>query len=103
MSETLFEDVRAFVRADSSRRRIPGVALGVLHDGAEHTAGLGVTNADHPLAVDADTLFQVGSITKTFTALAAVRLVEDGKLDLDRPVRAYLPELRLPDRSVTET
>ena len=103
MSETLFEDLRAFVEAEAARRRIPGVALGVRHDGAEHAGGFGVTNADHPLAVDADTLFQVGSIAKTFTALAAVRLVEDGTLDLDRPVRAYLPELRLPDPGATET
>jgi len=65
--------------------------VGVLRDGVEHTAAFGVTSVDNPLPVDADTLFQVGSITKTFTATAAMRLVDQGRLELDRPLRAYLP------------
>jgi CubicO group peptidase (beta-lactamase class C family) len=83
-----------------ARLRVPGVAVGLLLDGAEHTAGFGVTNVDHPLPVDADTLFQVGSTTKTATATLAVQLAEAGALDLDAPVRAYLPELRLADEAV---
>ena len=47
--------------------------------------------------VDVDTVFQIGSTTKTFTGTAAMRLVEAGKLDLDTPLRAYLPDLRLRD------
>jgi hypothetical protein len=42
--------------------QVPGVALGVIHDGQAHTAGFGVTSIEHPLAVTADTLFQIGSI-----------------------------------------
>src|SRR5207248_1874831 len=78
VSESVFDDLSAFVGAETARRRIPGVALGVLHQGVEHTAAFGVTSAEQPLPVDADTLFQVGSITKTFTAMAAVRLVAQG-------------------------
>lgn len=72
------------------RLHVPGVAAGVLHDGAEHVAGFGVTNVEHPLPVDGDTLFQIGSTTKTITGTAGMRLVESGKLDLDAPVRTYL-------------
>ena len=79
------------------RLHVPGVALGVIHGDVEHTAGFGVTNIDHPLPVDADTLFQIGSITKTFTGTVAMMLVEQGKLDLDAPLRTYLPKLRLQD------
>jgi CubicO group peptidase (beta-lactamase class C family) len=79
---------------------VPGVAVGLLHDSQEHIAAFGVTSVDNPLAVDEDTLFQVGSITKTFSATAAMRLVDDGRLDLDRPVRAYLPDLQLADPNV---
>jgi len=50
------------------RRRVPCVAIGLLHDGQEHTAAFGVTGTDNPLPVDEGTLFQVGPITKTFTA-----------------------------------
>ena len=52
------------------------------------------------MPVDPDTLFQIGSTTKTYTGMAAMRLVEQGKLDLDAPVRTYLPDLRLADEAV---
>ena len=75
----------------------PGVALGVLYGDAEYTAGFGVTSLDHPLPVTAETLFQIGSITKTFVGTAIMRLEEAGKLSLDMPLRTYLPDLRLAD------
>jgi CubicO group peptidase (beta-lactamase class C family) len=76
---------------------IPGVAVGVLCQGETHTAGFGVTNVDHPLPVTDETLFQIGSITKTFTGTAIMRLVEMGKLDLDATVRTYVPEFKVSD------
>ena len=82
------------------RLYVPGVAVGVLHEGVEHVAGFGVTNVYHPLPVDADTLFQIGSTTKTVTGTAVMLLVEMGKLDLDAPVRTYLPDLRLSSADV---
>lgn len=103
VSEAQFGEFRSFVEAGVARRHLPGVAIGLLHDGIEHTATFGVTNVDHPLAVDEDTLFQVGSITKTFTATAAMRLVDEGRLDLNRPVQAYLPEFKVVDSSATAT
>jgi CubicO group peptidase (beta-lactamase class C family) len=95
-----FDDLRALVAEEVERSRVPGFALGLLHAGEEHSAGFGVTNLQHPLSVDGDTLFQIGSITKTFTATAAMRLVEEGRLDLDAPVRNYVPQLRLRDEQV---
>src|SRR5437870_6822200 len=79
---------------------VPGVAVGLIADGEETVQGFGVTNVDHPLPVDGDTLFQIGSITKTVTATALMRLVERGTVSLDVPVRTYLPELRLRDERV---
>ncbi len=87
------------------RFHVPGVALGVQLGDDEFTAGFGVTSVEHPLPVTADTLFQIGSTTKTFTATLAMRLVE-GKggvtllLQLDAPVRKYLPDFRLRDETV---
>ncbi len=92
-----FEALKGFVGEAQERLGVPGVAIGLRLRGVEHTAGLGVTSIEHPLEVDPNTLFQIGSITKTFTATAVMRLVEAGRLELDRPVRAYLPELRLSD------
>jgi CubicO group peptidase (beta-lactamase class C family) len=92
-----FEQVVDVARGSMEELAVPGVALGVLFDGEERTAGLGVTSIENPLDVTPDTLFQIGSITKTFTATAMMRLVEDEKLALDEPVRTYLPDFRVAD------
>jgi CubicO group peptidase (beta-lactamase class C family) len=81
---------------------VPGVSAGVLVDGREETAFHGVTSIENPLPVDATTLFQFGSTGKTFTATAVMRLVEQGLVELEAPVRTYVPELALKDASVAE-
>jgi CubicO group peptidase (beta-lactamase class C family) len=85
------------------RLAVPGAAVGVYHRGVEHFAVHGVTSIDNPLPVDEHTLFQIGSVGKTFTATALMRLVEDGRIDLDSPVRHYVPELRLRDEVAAES
>jgi CubicO group peptidase (beta-lactamase class C family) len=88
------------IAAAMEKYAVPGVALGIVHGDDEHMAGFGVTNIEQPLPVDADTLFQIGSTTKTVAATLAMRLVEEGTLDLDAPIRTYLPALRLQDADV---
>jgi CubicO group peptidase (beta-lactamase class C family) len=87
------------VEGEMRKREIPGVALGVLYRDEIRTAGFGVTNVDHPLPVTEDTLFQIGSITKTFTGTAVMRLVEMGELELDAAVRTYLPDFKVSDET----
>ncbi len=99
---SLDDELHTFIEQAMAHYHIPGVAVGVYHNGAQQVGGLGVTNVDHPLAVDAHTLYQIGSISKTFTGTTAMRLVEQGKLDLDAPIRTYLPDLRLADAEATE-
>jgi CubicO group peptidase (beta-lactamase class C family) len=94
---TLFGALDATIREAMTGAGIPGVAVGVLYTGGEYLAGYGVTNVESPQPVDADTLFQIGSITKTMTMAACLRLVEQGRLDLATPIRQYLPDLRLSD------
>jgi CubicO group peptidase (beta-lactamase class C family) len=95
-----FAEVREAAQAALERLHVPGAAVGVSLDGHHEVAGLGVTNVEHPLPVDEATLFQVGSITKTFTGTLVMRLVEAGRIDLDAPIRRYLPGLRLADDDV---
>jgi CubicO group peptidase (beta-lactamase class C family) len=83
--------------------QVPGVAVGVLVDGREEYAFHGVTSIENALPITADTLFQFGSTGKTFTATALLRLVEQGLVNLDAPVRTYLPEFRLKDEEVART
>ena len=66
-------------------------------DGREDYASHGVTSVDNPLPVDRDTLHVLGSVTKTYTATALMRLAAAGQIELDAPVRRYVPELVLAD------
>ena len=86
-----------FVEATATEHAIPGVAVGLWVDGREFYACHGVTSVDNPLPVDQDTLYILGSVTKTYTATALMRLVAEGRVELDAPVRRYVPELRLAD------
>ncbi len=95
-----FEEVLDVARSSLDELSVPGVALGILSEGEEETAGLGVTSLENPLEVTPDTLFQIGSITKTYTATAIMSLVEQGSVGLDEPVRAYLPDFKLVEEDV---
>jgi len=81
---------------------VPGAAAGVVTAGRRTVAFAGVTSVDNPLPVDERTLFQLGSVAKTYTATALVRLAEQGRVDLGERVRAYVPELRLHDERVAD-
>ena len=97
---TPFETLVERARARMPELGVPGVAIAVLHQGQVESIGLGVTSVENPLPMTADTILQVGSISKTFLGTTAMRLVDAGVLNLDAPVRSYLPELKLRDPSV---
>lgn len=86
----------------AERLEVPGVAVGMIVEGEERYAFHGVTSIENPLPVDEHTLFQSGSTGKTFTGTALLRLVDRGDIDLDAPVRTYLPEFRVKDPDATE-
>ncbi|MFJ3724734.1 serine hydrolase domain-containing protein [Streptomyces sp. NPDC090045] len=89
-----------FVAAKAAEFGIPGAAVGVRIDGREFYACHGVTSVAHPLPVDERTLFVLGSVTKAHTATALMRLVAEGRVELEAPVRRYVPELVLADERV---
>lgn len=99
--ESAWEQVVACAEAAMKTHGVPGAVVGILHQGEIKTAGLGVTHVEHPLPVTPDTLFQIGSITKTYTATAIMRLVEQGKLALDEPVRTYVPDFAVVDEDTS--
>jgi CubicO group peptidase (beta-lactamase class C family) len=98
-TDALFRELDATIEAGMARYQIPGVAVGMYYQGQEYVRGYGVTTVDHPQPVDGDTLFRIASTTKTFTGTAVMRLVEQGLLDLDAPVRRYIPDFRLADEA----
>ena len=95
-------DLQVALEERGSALGVPGAAVGIVHGDRDHYAFHGVTSIENPLPVDARTLFQFGSTGKTYTSTAILRLVDRGRVDLDAPVRRYVPELRLRDEAVAE-
>ncbi|MFC4009885.1 serine hydrolase domain-containing protein [Nonomuraea purpurea] len=88
--------VDAYVEEYRTATGLPGVAVVVTKgDKVIHAAGYGQTATGEP--VTADTPMAVASVSKSFTALAVMRLAEQGKVALDQPVRRYLPEFTMAD------
>ena len=80
--------------------KVPGVAIAILRDGkVVQTAGFGVRERGTQDAVNADTLFSVGSISKVVTAATTLRQVAAGRIDLDRNVNDYLKSWQVPRAS----
>jgi len=90
-----YSSLAAAVQGEAARWNVPGITAAVLLDGERTTAAAGVTNLEQPVPVTPDTRFQVGSITKVFTATAIMALVERGRLDLDAPITEWVPDLPL--------
>ena len=96
-----FDALVSLVEKKMTEYGVPGVSFGVVKNGEVRTRAFGVTNLDNPQPVTADTVFPLASITKTIVATAVMRLVEQGKLDLDAPVRQYLPNFRVQDEAMS--
>jgi D-aminopeptidase len=75
----------------------PGLVVGVVKDGAViYRRGFGMASLEHAVANTPKTRMRIGSTSKHFTCLLALLLAEEGKLDLDAPIRTYIPELTGP-------
>jgi CubicO group peptidase (beta-lactamase class C family) len=79
---------------------VPGVSIAVIHDGKiEWARGFGVRNPDGA-PVNAETMFQAGSISKPLAAMAAMRLVQEGKLTLNADINMYLTSWKFPSEPI---
>ena len=97
-------DLRAYVTERMAALGVPGVVVGIHQRGQPPlTVGLGITNARAPLQVGDHTLFQIGSTTKTFTALAVLILVDRGLVTLDARLAELCPDFALPSPAAAAT
>ncbi len=95
----LLEQLDDVIQESMERWEVPGVSVGILYDGAVEFAGHGIANAETGAPVAPETLFQVGSISKVFTATLLMTLVDEGRIDVEAPIVTYVPELTLRDAS----
>lgn len=95
-------DFGAFIEQARRDWDVPGIAVAVVKDDkVVFVQGSGVRTQGQPGAVDADTVFQLASVTKVFTAAALGTLVDEGKLDWDDPVLGHLPGFAMADPYAT--
>lgn len=96
-----YQELDAFIQRQMDRLRLPGVALAVVEgDRIVHMRGFGRARLDGR-APSPQTPFFIGSLTKSFTALAVMQLVEAGRVELDAPVQRYLPWFRVADTAAS--
>jgi CubicO group peptidase (beta-lactamase class C family) len=95
--EARFEEIAALVTAKMAEYRVPGVGLGIVKNGQVTARGFGVTNVDDPQPVTTDTVFTIASISKTVTATAVMKLIEQKRAELKAPIQKYMPEFRVQD------
>jgi CubicO group peptidase (beta-lactamase class C family) len=96
-TEADFAVIDTYIETKMQELRIPGLALGIVQgDQIVHLQGFGIADPSGR-AVTAQMPFNIGSTTKSFTALAIMQLVEVGKIELDAPVQRYLPWFRVAD------
>ncbi|MFD6701087.1 MULTISPECIES: serine hydrolase domain-containing protein [unclassified Microbacterium] len=93
----MLDDLQELLDDGARETKVPGIAVGIVDGGAEHVLTTGVASTATGAPVAADTLFAIGSTSKTVTATAAMRLIEQGAFDLDTRVADLLPDLRLAD------
>jgi D-alanyl-D-alanine carboxypeptidase len=97
ISNTAIAAIDAAVEAEMERARLPGLTLGLTdRDGTLLIRTYGFADLGARLPVTPDTLFEIGSIGKTFTAVAVLQLLDEGRIDLHSPVERYLPWFAVP-------
>ena len=91
-----------YVAGELAKHHVPGIAIAVVKDGKPvKVKGYGLADVEHGVPVTADTVFQLASVTKQFTAAAVMLLVEDGKLSLEDAVSKHVDDLPEAWRKVT--
>jgi CubicO group peptidase (beta-lactamase class C family) len=86
------EEISTIARAARESRHLPALSVAVVRDGKLWSAAFGSADLEQDVPASTQSMFRTASIGKWFTATAALRLAEEGKLDLDAPVQNYCPQ-----------
>ncbi len=82
-----------FAKREMARLRVPGLVIGIVREGQPlDTRAYGMADLELNVPTTKDNVFEIGSITKQFTAVLALMLMEEGKLSLDDPVSKHIPD-----------
>src|SRR5690348_11965822 len=99
---TFLPDLQGWLDEAAARHGVPGAAVAVGVGGNLAEAATGVVNGDTGVEATIDSVFQIGSVTKVWTASLVMQLAAEGLVDLDAPVRRYLPEFGVLDAPASD-
>jgi CubicO group peptidase (beta-lactamase class C family) len=94
----------SIIRNNLEQQRIPGAAVALVHEGRIiFSKCYGYADTQRKVPITEDTYFMVGSLTKSFTALAVLKLIEQGKIDPNADIRNYIPDFSIKNLYASET
>ena len=99
----MIQDPQYYADQCIREHNIPAISLAIWHRGLLHKAASGVLNLNTEVEATTDSIFQIGSITKVMTASLIMQLVDEGKVDLDMPVKHYLRDFMIANVAATNS
>ena len=100
LKESIFGE---YLKQKKIKYQVPAISLAVWHKGQLHQAACGILNLEAGVEATIDSVFQIGSITKVMTTCLVMQLVDEGRVDLDMPVKYYLRDFIIADPEASAT
>ena len=102
-SVSAYSDIDKYIEQIQKKENIPGIAIIVIQGGdVLYCNAYGVSSVDDNQPLTTNTLFDLASLTKSFTALGVLLLEDSGLIDIDEPLQTYLPDFRIADPRGTD-
>lgn len=96
-------DLQNYANAQLKKHNIPAISLAIWQNGELKQVAAGILNLSTGVEATTDSIFQIGSITKVMTTSLIMKLVDNGQVDLDLPVKQYLHDFQMADKEATKT
>lgn len=97
------DEIDQYIRNQMAQKNIVGMAVAIVENGeTDYLKGFGVSNIDKQTTVTSQTIFDLASCSKSFTAMATLLLWYDGKINLDQPLKSYIPEFQTEDVEISD-
>ena len=93
----MINDLQTYAEQCIEQYNIPALSVAVWKDGQLYEGAAGCLNLDTGVEATTDSIFLIGSATKVFTTCLVMKLVEEGKIELDKPVKTYLRQFQIAD------
>ena len=101
--KSFLNNIQAYVEALVQKYDVPALSMAIWQDDRLYKGAAGVLNIETGVLADTDSIFQIGSISKVFTASLIMQLVDEGRINLDQPVKTYLRDFHVACPDATES